>query len=152
MAKSSPGMTTRRTDCWKQIRTSGGYQRDIDYDRFGRQQRVAEGSNIPAQNVQWHYREMAYDKMNRLVSQEIGKAGIYGTNSTKQNSLHLSYDGLGRPTQQVTDLNGENLVTELYYTAATPDGDKVNLRRVKDPNGNITSFDYHPVFGQDTGE
>ena len=110
--------------------------------------------------------ERRYDGLNQLVWERdgIGNQTTYGYDNrrnwlttiiqgdnvdTEELRTSLTYDPLGRLTQQIVDPgpNGpdadhQHLVTQYFYTAATPDNDRWNLRRMVNPRNFTTQFRY----------
>ena len=102
------------------------------YDAFGRVSQVTDQE----ENITTY----AYDQRHRLIQTVVGS-----NNPDESITTQYAYDALDRLVSEHVDPTGLNLTTRYQYDI----GDNINrwhLRRVTEPNGINTTFDYN-TFG-----
>jgi YD repeat-containing protein len=109
-----------------------GYTQVPTYDTFGRVASQVESG------LRWT--SSTFDVMDRVVTSKAGNGAV--ANANVEATVATTYDGLGRVTTKTDNPGGLNLQTQYIYVEGS-ETDKVNLRRVVDPKGNITRYSYN---------
>ncbi|MEM8531768.1 MAG: RHS repeat-associated core domain-containing protein [Chloroflexota bacterium] len=103
------------------------------YDSFGR---LAVTTDATDNTTTYEY-----DNRNRLITTVVGS-----NNPSEAITTQYAYDTVSRMVAEQVDPTGLNITTRYQYDIGDSN-DRWNLRRVTDPNGHSTTYDYN-AFGQ----
>jgi YD repeat-containing protein len=115
---------------------ASGYVKSVSYDGFGQPTLVTEsGSGVATPIVTAYSYPSNGVGYGRGLVQSTSLGGVLTT---------FTYDRAGRLVTQVVDPAGVGATTNYQYVEGA-ESDKVNLRRVIDPKGNITRYRYNSL-------